>query len=262
MNTIVKHSGFKIFVYVLFAVLVSAGTSSAMLTAKANHDHITVDFFYHGSTVSVRGVSDPGTDLIVKIASPEGEQVLRQKGKVGGILWMNVGKLTFEHVPSLYFLESTKKLADILSEEELSKYVLGYPALERHTEVSPVSSASEKEKWFDNFVKFKESSKLYTSSYGKISTTQEKGEQQYYILLDWPYQAPPGEYVVSVYAVKDNKVVEKAETKVSVEQVGVVKSLAGMAKGNAALYGVLSILVALGAGFGVGMIFRKGGGAH
>jgi hypothetical protein len=35
-----------------------------------------------------------------------------------------------------------------------------------------------------------------------------------------------------------------------------------MARKNGALYGVLSILAALGAGFGVGMVFRKGGGAH
>ncbi len=32
-----------------------AAPASAMLTAKANHDHITIDFFYHGSTVSVKG---------------------------------------------------------------------------------------------------------------------------------------------------------------------------------------------------------------
>ncbi len=252
----------KVFAYLLFAVLLSAGTASATLTAKANHDRITVDFFYHGSTVSVRGVSDPGTDLIVKIASPESEQTLRQKGKVGGILWMNVGKLTFERVPSLYFLESTKNLTDILSEEEMNKYVLGYSALEKHAEVTPVSSPAEREKWFDEFVSFKTASKLYTTSYGKITTTQEGGNQQYYILLDWPYQASPGEYTVSVYAVKNNKVVEQAETKVSVEQVGVVKSLATMAKSSAAVYGLISILAALGAGFGVGLIFRKGGGAH
>jgi hypothetical protein len=57
-------------------------------------------------------------------------------------------------------------------------------------------------------------------------------------------------------------VVETAETHVFVEQVGMVKYLAGMAKNNGALYGVVSILAALAAGFGVGMVFRKGGGAH
>jgi hypothetical protein len=65
-----------------------------------------------------------------------------------------------------------------------------------------------------------------------------------------------------VYAVKEGKVVEQATSKVLVEQVGVVKGLAGMAKNNGALYGILAIIAALGAGFGVGMVFKKGGGAH
>ena len=41
-----------------------------------------------------------------------------------------------------------------------------------------------------------------------------------------------------------------------------VKTLATMAKDSAAIYGFLSIGIALSAGFGVGMIFRKGGGSH
>ncbi len=44
--------------------------------------------------------------------------------------------------------------------------------------------------------------------------------------------------------------------------MGLVKSFADMAKNSAALYGAISILAALVAGFGVGLIFRKGGGAH
>ena len=55
---------------------------------------------------------------------------------------------------------------------------------------------------------------------------------------------------------------DKAEAKVLVEQVGTVKTLADMAKKNGAVYGVFSILAALISGFGVGLIFRKGGGAH
>ncbi len=252
----------KFFALTVLAFLTIAGTAWAKLTVTANHDHITIDFFYHGSSVSVRGVSDPGTDLVIKISSPEGHQTLRQQGKVAGLLWMNVGKLTFERVPSLYFLHSTKNLTEMLGNDELNKYVLGYSALETHAEVTPVSGDAEKNKWFDEFVKMKEASKVYSTSSGKISTTTKDGLQEYYVLMDWPYQATPGDYTVSVYAVKDNRVVDQAEAKVTVEQVGVVKSLAKMAKESAATYGIISILAALGAGFGVGMIFRKGGGAH
>ena len=136
-----------------------AGTAQAMLTARANHDHITIDFFYHGSTVSVKGESDPGVDLIIKMTAPEQHQTLKQKGKVGGLLWMNVGTLKFEHVPNFYAVYSTKKPEDILSGKELEKYTIGYPALEKHVEVTPVANEEEKAKWFGEFVKFQEEEK-------------------------------------------------------------------------------------------------------
>ncbi len=250
------------FLFSLFQ-LVSAKPASAMLTAKANHDHITIDFFYHGNTVSVKGESDPDVDLIVKITSPEGHQVMKQKGKVGGLLWMNVGMLKFENTPNFYEIFSTKKIDDILAQDERDKFVIGYPALAKHVEISPAANEEEKTKWFNEFIKYKEDSKVYASSVGKIMTSAlPNGRQEYYILTDWPYQAAPGDYLVTVYAVKNNTVTEQAEAKVNVEQVGMVKTLAAMAKNKAALYGILSIGIALGAGFGVGMVFRKGGGSH
>jgi len=244
----------------LFFVLI--GSASAELTIKANHDDIKIDFFYHGSTVTVAGESESGVDLIIKIASPEGHEILKQKGKVAGLLWMNTGTINFEHTPNLYSIYSTKNIEDILSIEEADKYVIGYPALSRQMEITPVLIEAERSKWFNEFVKYKESSNLYTTSSGKILTTAKDGKQSYYILTAWPYQAPPGDYLVTVYAIKDKKVIEKAEAKVIVEQVGIIKSLSNMAKNNGALYGGISILAALGAGFGVGLVFRKGGGAH
>jgi uncharacterized protein (TIGR02186 family) len=248
-------------ILVVSLLFVSAGTASAQLTATANHDHITVDFFYHGSTISVRGVSDPGTDLIIKVTSEDGDQTLRKKGKIGGFLWMNVGELKVEHVPKVYFLHSTRNIEDILSREEMNKYVIGYPALEKYVKMN-TSDEAQKDRWFNEFVKFKESSNVYATSTGKISLMNKDNEQNYYILTEWPYQAPPGKYTVTVYAVKDKKVIETATSNVLVEQVGMVKSFANMAKNNAAVYGLIAILAALTAGFGVGLVFRKNGGAH
>src|SRR5208283_5942200 len=125
------------------------GTASAALTITANHDHIKIDFFYHGSTVSIRGVSDPGADLIIKITAPDGHQSLRQKGKVAGLLWMNVGALKFDHVPSLYSLHSTKKISEILSSEERDKYLIGYESMGRQAEIQPVANEADKQKWFN-----------------------------------------------------------------------------------------------------------------
>lgn len=248
---------------VIVTILLSvAGQASAELTAEANHSHVKIDFFYHGSTMSIRGVSDPGVDLIIKLTAPDGHEVLKEKGKAAGFLWMNVGTLKVEEVPGIYFLHSTKKIEDILSKKDMDKYVIGYEALKDHIQMSPVSNEEEKTKWFNEFVKFKENSKVYATTTGKISVGEKDGKGNYYILTEWPYQVQPGTYTATVYAIKDKKVIETAQSNIQVEQVGIINSLATMARNNGALYGVISIIAALGAGFGVGLVFRKGGGAH
>ncbi len=253
---------FKFVTFIIFEFLIlnfTLSRSYAELTIKANHNHIKIDFFYHGDEVSVSGTSDRGVDLIVKITSPETHLVMKKKGKMAGLLWMNVGTLNFEHIPNLYLLHSTKKIDELLSPEEMDKEIIGYPSLQRHVEIKPVENESEKERWFKEFVRFKEASKLYDISDGDILISEKSNNQEYYIKLPWPYQAQPGEYTVTIYAVKDKRIVEKASTTVLVEQVGGVKTFADMAKNNGALYGIISIVVAIAAGFGVGMIFRKGG---
>ncbi len=239
------------------------GDALAALTAKANHDHITIDFGYHGSTVSVRGESDPGVDLVVKIASPDGHQVMKRKAKVGGLLWMNVGSLSFEKAPTLYEVFSTRKLDEILSADERAAHVIGYDGLAKHVEIEPAENEQDKAKWFGELVGFKEAAKLYLASSGGIETkARPDGRQEYYLMTKWPHQAPPGDYTVTVFSVKDGKVLEQAQSRVHVEQVGVVKALASMARDSAVYYALLSIGIAITAGFGVGLVLRKGGGSH
>jgi uncharacterized protein (TIGR02186 family) len=239
-----------------------AGDAAEALTIKANHDHINIDSFYNGSTVSVKGNASKGTDVVVAITSAEQHpQSLRRKGHVGGILWMNVGGVTFEGVPGLYIVHSTRAIDSILEPGARDSYGIGYPALIKRAGVSGVDDA-EKERWFAEFIKFKEASHLYSAAAGTVTTQESDGDQSYALHVDWPYQAQPGDYVVTVYEVKEGKVVDTAKANVVVEQVGLVKTLAEMARKNGALYGIVAILIALGAGFGVGLIFRKGGGAH
>jgi len=257
LTTILITIGFSIVV-----LITTPAPASAKLTARANHDHIGINFFYHGSTVSVSGVSDPDADIVVKISAPETHQALKKKGKVGGVLWMNVGTIEYGKVPPLYFLASTKPIEDLLSRDERQKYGIGYAALEQTASVEPVENEAEKDEWFSEFVNYKEHSKLYTTKEKGFTFPQVNDEHGYRVVFDWPYQAAPGAYDVTVYSVKDGKVVETADSHVEVAQEGGIKFLASMARNKGALYGGISVVVALLAGFGVGMIFKKGGGAH
>ena len=258
-----KNMIFLIFGFLVLNLAVSK-EASALLTVNTNHARVNIDPLYHGCTVNISGLSNPAdADLIIKVSSIEEPQRLREKVKAAGLFWMNGAELKFEHSPSVYFLYSTGKLDDILSREEMDRYVLGYPALSRHVNITPLANKDEKTTFFNEFVNFKESSHLYAISPQQISRTVKGGKEDYSIELKWPYQASPDNYLVTVYAVKNKKVIDKAEANIVVEQVGLVKTLDNMARNNGALYGILSVLAALSAGFMVAVVFpKKAKGGH
>lgn len=261
-----KRSGIVIFLIfgLLILNLTVSGDASALLTAKTNDNRVKIDTFYHGGTVNISGFSNTAdADVIIKVSSIDESQKLREKVKAAGLFWMNGGELKFKRSPSVYFLYSTAKLDDILSQEEMDKYVIGYPALSRHIDIAPAANQDERATFFNQFVQFKESSHLYSISPEKISRTDKGSKEAYSIELKWPSEVPPDNYLVTVYAVKNKKVIDMAEANVVVEQAGIVKTLSNMSQNNGALYGILSVLAALSAGFVVAIVFpKKAKGGH
>lgn len=248
----------KIVVFLIFEFIIlnfAFSGDAFSLTCNVNHSYIPINIFYHGDTVSVKGEVDAGNDLIIKITSPEENASFSKKAKVGSMFWMNKERLLLRKINKVYMLYSSQKLDKIINENDRDRYTLGYEALEKKIEMTP---PEDKDVWFKEFVRLKEGSKSYTVSDGTITVTPSSNGRNYYkLLVKWPSQAPSGKYKVDVYAVKNGAVVDMAGGSLNVEQVGIVRTLANMAENNGALYGIISVVVALVGGFGIGMVFRK-----
>lgn len=242
------------------ALAILAPGASAM-TAKTNHSDIKIGLTYHGSTVSVSGLADPNVDLIMKISGEDATEKLMRKDKAAG-MWMNVEEITLDHVSEVYYLRSTKDPETLLSAEQRNQYVIGYPALRDKIDLKPAKSPEQRAKLLDDFIKYKQEGKLYSESLGNVDIKPEDSGESYYTVFDWPYQAPPGQYQVDVYAVRDGQVIDTAQSQVTVEQDGTIKFLSDMAQNNGAVYGLAAVGVSVTAGFGVGVVFKSGGGSH
>lgn len=245
-----------------FFLLVFFAASAYSVTSEVVPARIEIGSFYHGSNVVVAGDVEAGEDIIIQFSSPGKKAHLRKKGKTGGLLWMNVGELEFNPVSDLYLIYSTKDINSILSADQQDKFMLGYDAFRRRVEVSPVSDESEKTKWVDEFIKFKEKNMIYGIFAGEIETKTDGDKKTFKLSIDWPYQALPQDYTVSVYAVKNNTVQDYNQASLNVEKIGALKFLSNMAYNKAMIYGVVSILIAFAAGFIVSVIFKGGGGSH
>lgn len=255
----------KILIVLTLSVLcmaLVAPAALAELTVQTDKDTIDINYNYNGSTLNISGTSDAGTDLIITIASDYGEETLKKKDKIGGIIWMNVDEYEFSNIPNVYLIKSSKALADLLGPQQLTEKGLGLKEVGLQAEIEPEPSSDEKELLLDEFAKYKETKNLFAASAGDIEINQEGGKQTYSAEIDWPYQAPPGQYQITVYSVEDGLIFDTAETQIAVQEVGAVKSIANMAADNGALYGLIAIVIAIVAGFGVGIVFRSKGGSH
>ena len=237
-------------------------SNALSVTFEVSPASIPIDSLYHGAKVVVTGEVGVGEDIIIKFSSPAKKALLRKKGKRGSLLWMNVGELEFNPVSDVYILYSTRDINSILDSDQQDEYALGYDAFRRLVEVSPVDDEAEKENWVKEFIKFKEKNRVYGTSAGEIETEAKGNKKTFILSVDWPYQAPPQEYRVSVYAVKDNTIQDYKESPLTVEKVGALKYISNMAFNQSSVYGIASILIAIAAGFIVSIIFKGGGGGH
>lgn len=256
-----RFAKYTVLAVLTVAALAILASSASAMTAKANHDDIKIGLTYHGSTVSVSGLTDPNVDLIMKITGEDATEKLMRKDRAAG-MWMNVEEITLDHIPKIYYLRSTKDPETILSAEQRNRYVIGYPALKEKIDLKPAKPPEQRAKLLDDFIKYKQEGKLYSESLGNVDIKPEDIGESYYTVFDWPYQAPPGQYQVDVYAVKNGEVIDTAKSQVIVEQDGAIKSLSDLAQNNGAVYGLAAIGVSVTAGFGVGMVFKGGGGSH
>ncbi len=228
------------------------------ITCEIIPDEVFINSFYHGGKLRVTGKSGPGDDIIVKISSPPVESSLKYMGKAAGLFWMKVGDMEFKPVSNVYMIYSTGKIDGITSPDERLKRWIGYDALRSQVEISSSKGPVDKDRWFNEFIKFKEKNRLYAIHEGSIVEDSQGG---FSLDVDWPYQAPPGEYTLEALAVKGGAVYAKATQKLVIKSAGMVNLLSDLAFKSAAIYGLIAIVIAMLAGLLVGIIF-KGGGGH
>lgn len=234
------------------------------VTCKVAPDNIPITLNYHGADLVVSGENVAGDDLIIRITSESAAAHYKYKGKAGGLFWMKKGDVTFENVPGVYLLYSTREMEKLLDPDHLRANLIGFAALKEASKMVTDSAElqGQDSRWLDEFIRFKESLNLYAIRTGTVTRQHGQSSDTYSVEVRWPSQAAPGSYLVEALAVRNGQVVEQASARFNVEQAGLVKLLSKLAFEKEALYGIMAVVVAIIAGFAVGMIFKKGGGAH
>lgn len=246
--------------FTLFVMILLAASPEAQADVSLELDKPTVEIgtFYNGTSVLCQGTVPLNTDVVIRVSGQPEELHLKKKGKVAGLLWMNVGDFTFSNAPKVYMLYSSAGSKKTIDNPAM---IYSYAALADRIEID--SAGAEKEKWFNEFLKLKKHNKTYAEFPGAVTTSVGKDNSGHFAAnLVIPPLMGQDDYQVTVYAIENGTIIGQAEKVLTIRQVGFPKKLTDLAYNHALIYGVFSVLVALAAGLLMGVLFKGKGGAH
>ncbi|MGW8323542.1 MAG: TIGR02186 family protein [Thermodesulfobacteriota bacterium] len=226
---------------------------------------IHIGLFFEQGRVTVQGTLPEGCEPALIVRGEDQEEQMSIRGRRLG-LWMTVGTATFRGAPTFYQCLTSKPISEMVSEKTGFENGLGFEKIksEIDLELEHEAGAGEKEdrSWKDEFIQFKKESGLYSVEEGAVRVVGSRGgteKVQGEIVL--PARSPEGLYRVTLIGFRDGLPVARVEETLSVALRGPVEFLRDLAMEHGWIYGIMAVIVALTAGFGVGVLMPSRG-AH
>lgn len=233
----------------LGAPLSGPRTASAQIVADISDHLIAITTGFTGAQLLLFGATEEGT-VVVVVRGPRSVFVVRRKARIGGI-WVNRSEMTFGNVPSYYAIASSEPLHTIPpSVRELH---------EMGTDVLRIETAREMPRqdldgYRQALIRNMQNANLY---YREPARVNFLGKQLFRVDVRFPANAPVGLYEVSVYLVRDGDVISAQSSPLHVSRLGFEAWVFDFAHRQSFLYGALAIVLAVVAGWGASLIFRK-----
>jgi uncharacterized protein (TIGR02186 family) len=250
-------------------ILLVAGLWPCAHTAQASNlvethlepNVVSIGAFFSGAQITVTGKVPTPSEVMITVTGHKEDLELKRKGRAFGLLWMNVGTMTFHQVPNVYLLYTSAAL-DAFARTHPGwwrQLPEGLESLEKKTLITP-PSGEESGALFKEFLKLKKQEGLYAFHGGEIRYSQEKErEKSYEATLSIPAKIPPGKYEVRVSAINGGYVVGAASEYLVVKAVGIPAYLSSFSLNHGMLYGVLAVLIAIAAGLLMDVLFGSKG---
>lgn len=211
---------------------------------------------YNGLDLTISGTMPADSEVIVRLTGAAGDLHLREKGKVFGLLWMNVGKVTLNNVPKVCLIKASGSLDNMGA-------VAAPFRLEALTKAIGIEKDNNESIDIPHqLLLLKTKEKLYAESpQGVTLGPIEGGMRSFTSTINVPSSLKPGEYQVEAIALHKDAVTGHATAAIKAELSGFPKWLSELAYQRSMLYGVMATVIAIFSGLAIGLVFQSKG-AH
>jgi uncharacterized protein (TIGR02186 family) len=243
-------------------LLMAQSASKPVLVPDVSQRDIEIQYSFTGANLLLFGAilypggrlpnDDKPTDIVVVVKGPVQSILVREKQKLGGLIWVNASRLRYRSAPSFYAIASSKPIGQMLDARTRAIYELGLSSLQ----LSPASSAPlpEQDRFARGLVELKTRTGLYFEAPGAVEITDGV---LYRARVTIPARVPIGRFTAETFLIRDGRVLAAATRDIQIHKSGFERFVARSAERRSILYGLTAVALSVLFGWGAGVVARR-----
>jgi len=220
-----------------------------------SRDEVAITATFEGSEILIFGAIkrdgpvevEGDLGVIVTIAGPDQPVTVRKKDRRLGI-WVNTESVDVDVAPTFYAVATNRPLEEILTfTEDLNTRISTQRAIR-----SVGATVESAQSFTDALIRIRASQGLYQTIPEGVSVAEEA---LFRALIPMPANLTEGDYKAEIYLTRGKQIVDLYTTTIPVKKVGLERWLFNLAHDNPFLYGLMSLSIAIAAGWGASAAF-------
>jgi uncharacterized protein (TIGR02186 family) len=242
----------------LILTLMAAPLQAEEVVLGLSQDEVSISTNFDGSEIILYGAikrdapipQDDPLQVIVTISGPQVPITVRRKDRMLGI-WVNVDSLDVSAAPSFYAIATSDTWDEVINEADDLRHTISIPRAIRS--VGAWSQVAKPQEFIDALIRIRTENGLYVLNEGTVDL---KESTLFNTAIQMPANLTEGEYATRIFLTRGGKVVSKYETSIEVRKVGLERWLFNLSRQQPLAYGLLSLAIAIAAGWGASAAFR------
>lgn len=239
-----------------FALALPVQAEEVVLGLSQNRVAITANF--DGSEILVFGAvkretpipTEDSLEVIVTVAGPSHPVTVRRKERRFGI-WINTDSVDVDAAPTFYAVATSGPFDKVLRNIEDLRHQVSIPRAIRS--VGAPMEVSDAQKFSEAVIRIRESQGLYQMLENAVAVDQQT---LFRTSIAMPANLTEGDYKTRIFLTRGGVVVSEYQTIIDVRKVGLERWLYNLSRQQPLIYGLLSLAIAIAAGWGASAAFR------
>ena len=237
-----------------FLLIAALPAKSEEIVLGLSQDEVAITATFEGSDILIFGAikrdaptPDGELGIIVTVAGPDSPVTVRRKERRFGI-WVNTDAVEVDSAPTFYAVASSGPMRDVLRATEDLRNRITIPRALRAVGANVMDSQN----FSRALIRIRAGENLYQRLEGAVDF--EEGTL-FRTSISLPANLTEGEYRTRIFLTRDGTIVDEYNTVIPVRKVGLERWLYRLAHDQAVLYGLMSLAIAIAAGWGASAIF-------